>query len=226
MSKQSKDQHSALGVKRTTSMSVLVAGTDASGKTTFLESIKDRVPDAFCIEPRSNPAIRRFKSDTLLELITADFITRREKVYMGLHDIITPQLISAQLKGNIVATSASPVITYTAHAAMSALINEPVLPISDIVDNWLEEAQFTPDKVVLLEAPMPVIERRIIERQQEGDSEEIIWGFNSLYYLGHYQRSLQEMACAFTEAGSDVYQFDTSHSRPEEIVNHVFEFTE
>lgn len=202
---------------------VLVAGTDASGKTTLLSEAEGILvgEQLLTIEPRGTQQIRDFRAVHLLSTITPEFICEREDVFMSVHEQITPDIVAAKNVGRLVFTTASPVITMVAHASMLETIGRTGRGIAKNVDTWLEKPNFVPDAFVLLEASMATIKERIHERQLAGDKDEVIWGFNSPFYLLQYQRALRLLHLELTNRGMQTYMFDTSRTPTSEILEAI-----
>lgn len=204
---------------------VLVMGADACGKTTFLNGLGDSAYDTSVevIEPRGTTEIRQFHRDTHLIPIDRDFIELRQTTFMSVHSQIAEGLDSTD-RNTLIATSAHPAITYVAHRTMLETIGEPTTSFDDCVNEALARGAFTPDHIVLLEAPIETITTRINERIEKGDKDEVLWGFNSLFYLELYQKALTKLYEHLRGTKNiDGMRFDTSVFDPEEVVEKFHE---
>jgi thymidylate kinase len=201
---------------------VLVTGCDATGKSTLINQLMDQYPDDYvAVEPTSwSSDAREFKTANLRTPIDEYLIDNRESLYLRLHRQFSQEVRYELNKGSNVVTTASPIITRTAHATMRKVIGSTGEPIESLVDKWIKSGENIPSTVIHLDAPMDIIRSRIQDRMKSGqDHTEINWGFNALFYLSHYRTALMRAAQAIGRAGIKSMVFDTSQTKPEQIIS-------
>src|SRR3989344_3749127 len=159
--------------------SVLVAGIDGSGKSTFLEQLG--LLEYIVHEPTVTPMARNFKQASLNRLLDSDFISERESLYLGLNDKFDASIRESLENGRKVATSGNTLVTLLSHTVMRAIVSDsqPEGITKSVINQWLSADCFKPEALVLVHAPESVILERILERQRSGDRAEEFWGFNS-----------------------------------------------
>lgn len=205
---------------------VLVAGVDGSGKSTFLEQLATSQGYSV-LEPTSTDEARRFKAETLDTLVDGDLITTREAMYLRLNDMFSDTIRAELELTNRVATTGGHIVTQLSHAVMRALVEntpETTSFIDNMVDAWLEDGLRVPDALVVVHAPIEVILGRIGVRQDNGDSTEKFWGFNSPFFLHHYQESWLKLVEA-VQSGNRIpcVTLDSDELRPESMMESYLE---
>ena len=159
-------------------------------------------------EPTSSPEAKAFKQRHAGLPITLDLIDRRESLFLNVNNRFDAEIDPA-LQENNVATTSSHLVTRLSHAVMRTIVNSSELAIPQIVEEWGSSARLLPRTVVLTHAPMDVIEERILERQSAGMAGEALTGFNSLYFLAHYQDALRE-AHSLLPSDISVFSYDST----------------
>lgn len=205
---------------------VIVAGVDGSGKSTFLEQLAAS-QGYIVLEPTSTEEARRFKAETIDTLVDGNFIATREEMYLRLNDMFS-ETIQVELElTNRVATTGGRIVTQLSHAVMRAIVeNAPKTTnfVDDMVDTWLEHGPRVPDALIVVHAPTDVILGRIGLRQDNGDSTEKFWGFNSPFFLHHYQESWLKFAEAVqSRNGLPCLTLDTNELTPEGMIESYVE---
>lgn len=194
----------------------LVFGIDASGKSTFMKGLQTALGYT-TLEPTSSNEAKAFKAENLDAPLTIELVDERQRIFLDLNKRFDAQ-ITNELERNNVATSGSTLITNLSHAVMRRVIRHDKLFIPDIVGQWSESATITPDTIVLTHAPINVVEKRIIDRQNADMKGEQLLGFNSLYFLSRYQEALLD---TYDILGNDfrTFTFDSSLSSPDTAIN-------
>ena len=199
---------------------ILVSGVDGSGKTTLINNLENSERlNLVGQEPTHTPLSRQFKLRHLSTAVTHEFISQRENFYLGLQGE-TDEILQGHLdQGVNVATSGNTLTTYVSHTAMRGVLGVDFSP-RDILNRYNEEQTLRPDFLVVLHAPIEVIEGRVRNRFANGDKSEKVWGFNSPFFFERYQEAWMSTA-ALLSADSDlpVYTYDTSIQTPEEILD-------
>ena len=201
-------------------MRTLVVGCDASGKFTLLNTIHQSYGD-IVIESTSTDESRAFKHASLNRLVDADFISERERLYMGLAKA-SLEFVRTNAIEDFVSTDGA-LVTRLSHAVMHRSIGGDSFTPDDIVADWLsDEAESgvqLPDIVALTHAPFPAIVDRISIRQRGGQKDEKFWGFNSPFFLNHYQEAWKSTLPALARAGFTCLAFDTTLHTPAEMID-------
>ncbi len=201
---------------------ILVSGVDGVGKTTTLNALRDIHESIVISEPTGTPESKLFKNRHLNTLISEEFIDVREKFYKSLQADTDVGLSEHLSQGRTIATTGSRLVTLVSHNAMRRIIGHevdhsyPFDEFSNAVDCIGVNA------LILLCAPMTTIASRLRKRFDDGDKSEKIWGFNSLYFLEHYQNAWVNTANYVQETTKlPVLTFDTSINSPEVIVKGI-----
>jgi thymidylate kinase len=195
---------------------VLVLGVDASGKSTFLKGLHDRLGFTV-LEPTSSPEAKAFKAEHMDEPLDIDLVKKRQRLFNDLNISFDQKIIEKNEYNNVAATSSS-LITNVSHAVMRRVVGDEAISISQVIDEWNESTSAKPDQVVLMRAPIDTIRQRILNRQKAGMVGEKLVGFNSLFFLRYYQDALEETAEAIS-SDYDVVSFDSSTSSSKAILN-------
>ncbi|MBI1952400.1 AAA family ATPase [Candidatus Saccharibacteria bacterium] len=204
---------------------VLITGTDASGKSTLIDRLQSSNGlGVKLVEPTSwSDKAREFKLANLRTPIDEVLINQRESLYLELHRQFASNVKAELAQGYGVVTTASPLVTLVAHETMRQVISLPDhQPTETIVGNWVETGENIPNLIVNLHAPMDVIAQRIQNRMNAGDSTEINWGFNALFYISKYQKRLSELITAATDNGIQCQSYDTSTTSPEVMLSYIY----
>ena len=195
---------------------VLVLGVDASGKSTFLKGLKNTLGFSV-LEPTSSPEAKAFKAAHLDESLDLDLINERQRLFNDLN-VSFDQKIAEERERSKVAATGSSLVTNLSHAVMRRVIREDSPSNLQVINEWEDSDSLRPDQVVLMHAPIDVIRRRIVHRQRTGVVGEKLIGFNSLYFLQHYQEALEETVTAISSDYSTA-SFDSSVSFPKSILD-------
>ena len=193
-------------------MKTLVMGCDASGKSTLVRAIYEKYGD-YTVESSTAVEALAFKQANTGRVIDAPFINDREAFYLSLER--AEQQAQASIKGNLITTN-SLLITLLSHGAMRQCIGEPYTATHTIVDQWLNDETkngVVPDIIVHVFAADAIIGQRIRERQRSGVVGEEFWGFNSPFFLSHYQRKLGKAADILALRGLNVLSVDTGQCK-------------
>ncbi len=201
---------------------ILVGGVDGVGKTTILNTLRDNYRSLVISEPTGTPESKQFKNRNLETLITDEFIDEREIFYKTLQGYIDINLRSHLDQGGTVATSGSRLVTLVSHNAMRRILGQEVDQSYSFKIFSSAEDSLDIDALVLLCAPIETIANRLHRRLDNGDISEKIWGFNSLYFLEHYQNAWVNTAKYIQETTHlPVLTFDTSIDNPEVIIKGI-----
>jgi len=200
----------------------LVVGVDGSGKSTFLDQLS--TSEGYTIlEPTTTREARQFKLDSLETRIDGPFIDAREALYLGLNDEFDDTIITELGRSQRVATTGGRIVTQLSHAVMRNVAEGTDRDrtrglVDDIVEHWLNNNHLKPDVLVLVHAPADVILGRIGLRQEQGDISEKFWGFNSPFFLCHYQDAWLELAEQIKDSTSlDCLTLNSDEMSPEEM---------
>lgn len=187
----------------------VVLGIDGSGKSNLLRDFEQKLGYSV-LEPSADSAARQFKTDHLQTPLHDALIDERELLYAGLNKVFDKQIGRRLQRGNV-ATSGSTLVTAMSHAVMRSVIGGPDYDTDAIVEQWSTTPGPKPDNIVLVHAPMEVIQARIAKRQQQGDQTEVFWSYNAPFYLNQMQQGLGALANSLeTIVGYDVERIDTS----------------
>lgn len=201
---------------------ILVSGVDGVGKTTTLNALRDSHESVVISEPTSTPESKQFKSKNMQTLITDEFIDEREIFYKSLQGYTDINLRSHLDQGYTVATSGSRLVTLVSHNTMRRILGHDVDQSYPFEVFNCDVDCLGIDTLVLLCAPIETIGSRLRKRFDDGDRTEKIWGFNSLYFLEHYQNAWVNTA-KYVQETTDlpVLKFDTSIDNPETIAKGI-----
>jgi hypothetical protein len=194
----------------------LVLGVDASGKSTFLHGVQDTL-GYHVLEPTSTVEARSFKSVYGDRPLSPTIVDKRQQLFRSLNDAFD-HTIALERVDNNVATTGSRLVTDISHAVMRRIMIDEPVSVTQIIDQWHDSTSSIPDHIVLMHAPMDTIKQRIIDRQLAGVMGEKLLGFNSLYFLDHYQDTLQDTLNELSYDYSTV-QFDSSVLPPQQIID-------
>ncbi len=167
---------------------VLALGVDASGKSTFLRGVQERL-GYLAIEPTATDKAKRFKAVYAGQPIDMPLVRRRYALFREINFSLGLR-INEELESNNVATSGLRLVTDISHGVMAKIVGQRELSIPRIVEEWQATDIIIPDTVVFVHAPIDVIHDRILRRQRRGQIGEQLAGFNSLHFLRHYQDAL------------------------------------
>jgi uncharacterized protein (UPF0297 family) len=199
-------------------MKTLVVGCDASGKTTFLDSVVEKYGDTLGEMSRSVEA-RTFKKNNLDRPVDADFINQREQLYLNLSHQALMNI--NQSVGNVITTDVS-LVTRLAHNTMRDMIGVKSLDDEEIINEWQNDEKLANasslDIIVFTHAPFTIIRNRIYQRQQAGRFEEKFWGFNSPYFLESYQERWHKIINRLSETAFTCLSVDTTKITPSESI--------
>lgn len=193
---------------------VLVVGIDGSGKSTFLDNLKDTFGYTK-LEPTSTPEAKAFKAAHISTGVDPIFVSEREALFLGLNRAFDTQVQDEIERTGNVATTGNALVTLLSHAVMRKVIGAPECnTVRDIVETWVRDQHARPDGLVFVHAPDSVILKRIEERQQRGNAIEKFWGFNAPLFLCQYQDSWGE-ALEHIQRATDIatVDFDTGTMR-------------
>lgn len=199
-------------------LKTLVLGCDASGKSTFLDGVRETYGDTLGEMSRSEEA-QTFKKNSLTRLVDPEFINQRESMYLRL----THQaLINMHKSGDNIITTDSSLVTRLSHNVMRDVIGAKSLDDERIIEEWQKDEMIadvsSPDIIVFTHAPFTVIRNRIIERQKAGRKDEVFWGFNSPFFLESYQERWHKMVQKLSETAFTCLSIDTTKNSPEESI--------
>lgn len=194
---------------------VLALGVDASGKSTFLRGVQDRL-GYLAIEPTSTEKAKRFKAAHSEQPIDMQLVRKRHALFREINFSLGLR-INEELERANVATSGLRLVTDISHGVMAKIVGQKELSVPRIVDKWMSEDIAIPDTVVFVHAPISVIHDRILRRQRRGQVGEQLAGFNSLYFLRHYQDALHETFESLS--GVRKFEHDTSMNQASELID-------
>lgn len=197
-------------------MKTLVVGSDATGKSTIVRTIREAYGCAPIESSRSIEALA-FRASHLKTPIDRTFLDIREQFYLLLEAVDQPKTL--KIKGDIVTTN-STLTTRLSHAVMRTCIGEPAADDDTLIAQWQNDEQRfgtpLPDNIILTRAEPDIIRQRIIARQQAGARDEDFWGFNAPFYLERYQSRWEGILPALGNLGIHCTTIDTSYRRPDE----------
>ncbi len=194
---------------------VLALGVDASGKSTFLRGVHDRL-GYLAIEPTSTEKAKRFKASFAEQPVDMKLVRKRHALFREINFSLGLR-IDEELESANVATSGLRLVTDISHGVMAKIVGQKELSVPRIVDKWMSEDITIPDTVVFIHAPIGVIHDRILRRQRRGQIGEQLSGFNSLHFLRHYQDALHEAYDALD--GVRKFEHDTSMHQASELID-------
>lgn len=199
---------------------ILVLGVDGVGKSTFLNGLHDRL-DFNIIEPTTTAEARDFKARNLGTVVTSEFIDQRRSLYMGISKNSDSEILQMTSDAKVATTGCS-LVTIVSHDLMSKIVDPSLeLEYEKMLLRWKATSLLLPECVVLIHAPQNVINRRIMERQQDGQTGEGFWGFNSPHFLASYQMALRNMVDVIAQNKSIAcLDLDSSVLEPEEMLDH------
>ncbi len=204
---------------------IISVGVDASGKSTTLNTLRDRLGfQAF--ESTSTPEAKTFKKKHLNTPLTVEMVQQREEMYLRLTADAETHIKREMAAGESVATIDSPLVTRLSHAVMRQVIDPGIGPNhqSSVVHSWIDSnyVDTNIDTLALTHAPHETIMDRIVSRQQAGDKTEKFWGFNSPHFINLYQTAWhQAFELIAVETDLTCLSFDTSIESPEVIVEQL-----
>lgn len=199
---------------------ILIAGIDASGKSTFLINLSEQW-GCLPLEPTSTDEARTFRRRNADEPVTADLIAAREQLFLGINEEHSQHITERLAAGTRVATTGNSLVTRLSHAVMRGVAVDQTNPAAVVYD-WLASGELRPEALFLTHAPFEVIRKRIMERQQTGDKLERFWAFNSLFFLDQYQDAwLGALETVGRETDIICRGIDTSRVAAADVVPHI-----
>jgi len=167
---------------------VLTLGVDASGKTSFITKLS-QVLGYTVLEPTHSKVATDFKKQHADNPVDSAFVHERRNLFRNLN-IAFDARIREELKEHRVITTGHRLTTDISHAVMAKIVGDEDFSVEDIIEEWKADAPLIPDEIVFTHAPLDVIHSRIQARLANGNTGEQMSGFNSIYFLDHYQQAL------------------------------------
>ena len=194
---------------------VLVAGIDGGGKTTLMDGLQ-RTLGYMVLEPTRSAEAKEFKSQHTGLPLDINFVLQRRELFRRINRSFDQQ-IAEELQKSSVATSGLRLITDISHAVMGKIVGNEDFSTAKIIEDCKRSSSLMPSTVAFVHAPIDIIRQRILRRQARGVSGEDLTGFNSLFFLGHFQEALQEMSEKLAD-DCRVVSIDTSiHTQAETL---------
>jgi thymidylate kinase len=200
---------------------VLFLGADGCGKSTTIELVAASLQDvsaAEVLEQTKSPELLAFKLANVKRIVEKGYIDEREQLFEASNRQFVALIEDSRKANNYTLLDGHPLITAVSHDLMRQIVGA-----EDSQERHLNPAVLTealgeiclPSLVVYLY----VEESERISRITARDSpEEVLWGFNSPYFLEQYQRTLHRSAVALTEGtASDILEFNTGEMSALEI---------
>lgn len=169
----------------------LIAGRDATGKSTLLQNIESHYGD-LAVEVTGTEAIRAFKRASQDKLVDLQFINDREELFL---DLTLSNRCDRSERSY--ATTSDPLVTLLSHAVMRSMVSsQHPFRVSECLEKWGDfltlQHMPRPDIIALLYVDGMIADARIRERQTAGDVTEKFWGFNAPSFLSRYQQAWHE----------------------------------
>ena len=170
----------------------LAMGIDGAGKSTLMKGLQQTL-GYVAIEPTRSVEAQEFKLRHAGLPLDLDFVRQHRELFRQINKQYDQQIEEVLLTSNV-ATSGLRLITDISHAVMGKIIGNEDFSTTKIFEDYWREGSLMPNTVAFVHAPIEIIRERILRRQARGVSGEDLSGFNSLFFLGHYQEALHEVS--------------------------------
>lgn len=200
---------------------ILFLGSDGSGKSTALEQAGLLLAAAGTVhqlEQTKSPELSAFKRRNIGRVVDETFLDERESLFERSNQRFVGLIERSRSMHQYTLLDGHPVITAVSHDLMRHIIGVEInqgrhVDPSSVITTLGEAC--VPSLVVFLHVGEDERKKRIVRRDMP---EEILWGFNSPFFLMHYQRILGDAASAIGNLTSlGILDFDTERVCVEEI---------
>lgn len=192
-----------------------VMGIDGAGKSSLMSGLRHKL-GYVALEPTTSPEAKAFKAQHAGVPLEMDLVFKRRQLFRKINRSFDKQ-INTELLHSDVATSGLRLVTDISYAVMSKVIGNQDYSTAKIIENCRRANSLMPDTVAFVYAPTEIIRERILRRQARGESGEDFTGFNSLFFLGHYQEALHDVS-ELLASDCNVVSIDTSiHTKSETL---------
>lgn len=197
----------------------LVLGVDGAGKSTLLRGLHEH-EGTTVFEPSSCSEVTAFKTRSRNQEVTPELIDEREAIFLRLNQSFEACVAQMLNTCSSITTTGGSLVTRVSHSLMREVVTGEEGQVDVAVDLWLNDTKAPkPDQIVLIHAPSNVIAERLRNRADQGCPEEIPWGFNSVYFLTHYQATWNRlMDGVLWDAGIECLPMDSSQLSPREML--------